>query len=129
MKTFSLRLTENEAEALEAIAFFKGVSKNKALEKMIACEYAKIDADAVHNEEILYCLAPEDLAAGTGKEALLHAETREDLIAAIKYFDYGIEKYAGIGEPTKEDLIEEKEAAITSLITPHYFANLDLTSE
>lgn len=116
MKTFTLRLTDNEAAALETIAFFKGVSKNKALEEMIACEYELIDAAAVYGNEVIYCTPPEELAAFMGSEKVSTAQTREELMDAIKYLDYGIEKHSGTEKITKEDLMKSKEEALKSFL-------------
>lgn len=116
MKTFTLRLTDNEAAALETIAFFKGVSKNKALEKMIACEYEYIDDAAVYDEEIVFITPPEDIALYGGLPLLHDARSRAEILEAIQYFDYGIERHSGKGKHShsKEELMELKEKALVA---------------
>ena len=45
MKTFSLRLTDNESIALERMARVNGVSKNKQIQQIIAEAYSKLDTN------------------------------------------------------------------------------------
>lgn len=46
MKTFSLRLTDIEAEALERLARVNGLSKNKQIQALIARAYIEVDEGA-----------------------------------------------------------------------------------
>lgn len=116
MKTFTLRLTDIEAEALERIAYFKGVSKNTALTMMIANEYDNVEPGSVENSKIWFVSCPEDLAGSIGRDIFENAENRSDIAEAIKYFEYGIEKHSGDTETTPiEDLERLKAEAIEEL--------------
>ncbi len=53
MKTFTLRLTENEAEALTRLAGMNGFSKNDFLRQLIATAYGKIDTKAVIEDSVI----------------------------------------------------------------------------
>lgn len=113
MKTFSLRLTDEENEALARIAYLSGVSKNKALQQLIANEYAKIDEGSTEAAEILYLRSMADIA----DEELDLSEKidRSKLLKALKYINYSIEYnsagYCGedidILESRKADLLEK----------------------
>ena len=46
MKTFTLRLTDTEAEALERLAALLKVSKNQAIKEVIAEKYCRFDVVA-----------------------------------------------------------------------------------
>lgn len=116
MKTFTLRLTDEEAEALERIAYFRGVSKNTALITMIAEEYANIEPGSVEDFKIWFVSCPEDLAGSVGHDIFVTAQNRSDLIDAIKYFEYGIENHSGDKETTPiEELERLKADAIEAL--------------
>lgn len=53
MKTFTLRLTENEAEALTRLAGMNGFSKNDFLRQLIAEAYGKIDTKSVIEDSVI----------------------------------------------------------------------------
>lgn len=60
MKTFTLRLTENEAEALTRLAGMNGFSKNDFLRQLIATAYGKIDTKAVIKDSVITTLNHEE---------------------------------------------------------------------
>lgn len=116
MKTFTLRLTEDEAEALERIAYFRGVSKNTALTTMIAEEYDVIEPGSVEDFKIWFVSCPEDLASSVGRDLYIGAENRAEMIEAIKYFEYGIENHSGDKRTTSIETLEQlKTEAIDAL--------------
>lgn len=116
MKTFTLRLTDDEAEALERIAYFRGVSKNTALTTMIAEEYDNIEPGSVEDFKIWFVSCPEDLAGSVGRDLFVNAENRGDMVEAIKYFEYGIENHSGDKRTTPiEELEKLKTEAIDTL--------------
>ena len=96
MKTFTLRLTDEEAEALARIAYLSGVSKNKVLQQLISNEYATIDATATEAGEILYIRSMADIA-DEDLDLLDEEPTRSNLLKALKYFNYAIEYNSGTG--------------------------------
>lgn len=53
MKTFTLRLTDDEAEALTRLAYIAGKSKNNYITGLIAAEYSKREPDAVDGSKII----------------------------------------------------------------------------
>lgn len=67
MKTFTLRLSDLEAEALELIAFCHGQSKNKVLSSLIGSEYNQLlfwgNTHIDDDSELLYLDLPENLPA------------------------------------------------------------------
>lgn len=65
MKTITLRLTDNEAEALNRIAFIHGMSKNKLMAALIIREYGNTTCfhekpDPEENTLFLYCFPDTD---------------------------------------------------------------------
>lgn len=116
MKTFTLRLTDLEAEALDRIAYFDGRSKNKVIESLIACRYNEIEGGTVEDGELYFLSLPEELADFFGP---LYADnenaTRGDIALAIKYYDFGIENHSGSGSVTVEQLEEKKARAIEKM--------------
>lgn len=94
MKTLSLRLTDMEAEALERIAYLAGVSKNKALQQLIANAYENIDIGATDGGNIVYLSSMGNLAKN--QMAVLEEDPqRSQLLKVLKYLDYAIEHHAG----------------------------------
>ena len=79
IKTFTLRLTDLEAEALERLARVNGVSKNKQLEIFIAREYIKIDPISfVTLNELQSIAATEDGFLMGLKEGLENMASSDD---------------------------------------------------
>lgn len=116
MKTFTLRLTDTEAEALERIAYFRGVSKNTALTAMIAEEYNNIEPGSAESSKIWFVSCPEDLAGTVGRDLFVDAENRAEMVEAIKYFEYGIENHSGDKQTTSiEELEDLKSDAVDAL--------------
>lgn len=102
MKTFTLRLTDLEAEALDRLAYIAGQSKNKLIECLIAREYGNTlnDTGVVIGDELLYlvdnaCFA-ETIADQTA--AALNdgspAVADSDVIKVARCYDYAIEHAA-----------------------------------
>lgn len=103
MKTFSLRLTDIEAEALERLARVNGLSKNKQIQALIARAYTEVDStaqiimgdlqsiDAV--EESLFCTMAESVeeAYSAGDHELARTKAEQ----AYRQYKYITEEKAG----------------------------------
>lgn len=95
VKTFTLRLTELEAEALERVAFIEnevrpgGQSKNKLIVEWIAKEYAKYEEHAVINNRIRSIAPPDAFAAALVHRVEFYDQYDEEellpVLAAIEY--------------------------------------------
>ncbi len=110
MKTFSLRLTDIEAEALERLARVNGLSKNKQIQALIARAYTEVDSCA-HiimgdlqsidaGEKSLFCTMAESVveAESAGDHEL--ARTRAE--RAYRQYKYVTEEKAGEEENMNE---------------------------
>lgn len=116
MKTFSLRLTEIEALALERMARVNGVSKNKQIQQLIAEAYSKLDTNCDTLLGELYTIdGTEDSFLTSMKEELYngddHSETATEAKAArvLRQIDY-------LKEQTNDekiiDILEAQKTAI-----------------
>lgn len=122
MKNFTLRLTENEAEALTRLASMNGFSKNDFLRNLIAVTYGRIDSKAevkggvfakLSKEEYLPSLCDiSDLPKivyerfSSAKEEDLTLEERIAIAQICDYSKRRIEKEAADGEAKKKALEE-----------------------
>lgn len=110
MKTFSLRLTDIEAEALERLARVNGLSKNKQIQALIARAYTEVDScaqiimgdlqsiDAV--EKSLFCTMAE--SAEEAESAGNHELARIKAEQAYRQYKYVTEEKAGEEENMNE---------------------------
>lgn len=57
MKTFTLRLTDTEAEALERLAAIHKVSKNQLIKNIITAEYTDVDPMAICVDNEIDCIS------------------------------------------------------------------------
>ena len=108
MKTFTLRLSDTEAEILERLNYILGPSKNKSIARILKDVYQSIDpnyylngtvSDAADLAAIYYS------AAGQTENISLR---EADLLDAFSFINYAIE-HAEKGEEA-EELKKEKEA-------------------
>lgn len=128
MKTITLRLTDNEAEALNRIAFLHGMSKNKLMAALIIREYGNTTCfhekpDPEENMNFLYCFSgPEDFAdemfynyervIENGVELPITA--RECAQRILRAYDYALES---LTDPAELERVEaQKQATITDAI-------------
>ena len=119
MKTFTLRLTEDEAEALERMTFIEnevrsgGQSKNKFIEELIANEYANYDAHAVLNGKIRFVTPPDVFAKQLADDVDRYREDPLNALAAIEYAIIAISETVEADQDDQkvilEELTEEKE--------------------
>ena len=99
MKTFTLRLTDDEAEALERMTFIENEiyagerSKNKFIEELIANEYANYDKNAVINNKIKFITPSYAFAIALSDAAGSWAEDIE-ILKALAAIDYAYNKLA-----------------------------------
>ena len=98
MITFTLRLQENEADALDRLAFVYGVSKNRLVNALIANEYDNfINGEPVTlmDEELITMSMskdfPDEYIEGRGKSANYTDYYIEEIRKIIKCYDYAIE--------------------------------------
>ena len=98
MKTFTLRLTDLEADALERLAYVNGKSKNKMITSMIVNEYGNIDAETlVLEDEIIGLTLDENFWHGAyttllNKATEENALTDADIAKALRAVEYVIER-------------------------------------
>lgn len=91
MKTFTLRLTDDEAEALERMTFIEnetrpgGQSKNKFIEELIAKEYAEYERHAVINNKIKFVTPAYGFAAALYEATETYCLDNNIALAAIEY--------------------------------------------
>lgn len=111
MINFTLRLRENEAEALDRLAYVYGVSKNRLLNSLIADEYESglYDTDnPPADNELIYFPGPYDFAYQLAHDLanLNNNEewTPQELRRIIKCFDYAIEH---TDDPIRAAVLEE----------------------
>ena len=116
-KTFTLRLTKEEAEALERMTFIEnetrpgGQSKNKFIEELIANEYAKYDTHAVLNNKVRFVTPPDVFAKQLAENVELYAADPLDALAAIEY------AIIAISEEVHDDDSEDDQKAILEELT------------
>ena len=116
-KTFTLRLTKEEAEALERMTFIEnetrpgGQSKNKFIEELIANEYAKYDTHAVLNSKVRFVTPPDVFAKQLAENVELYAADPLDALAAIEY------AIIAISEEVHDDDSEDDQKAILEELT------------
>ena len=114
-KTFTLRLTKDEAEALERMTFIEnevrpgGQSKNKFIEELIANEYANYDTHAVLNSKIRFVTPPDVFAKQLAENVELYAADPLDALAAIEYAIIAIseEVYDDDSKDDQKAILEE----------------------
>lgn len=98
MKTFTLRLTDDEAEALERMTFIEnetrpgGQSKNKFIEELIAKEYAEYEHHAVINNKIKFVTPAYGFAAALYEATETYCLDNNIALAAIEYAKNNIPK-------------------------------------
>ena len=110
MKTFSLRLTDIEAEALERLARVNGLSKNKQIQTLIARAYSEVDCCARvvmgdlqsidDGEKSLFCTmaASVEEAESAGDHELARTKAEQ----AYRQYKYVTEEKAGEEENLNE---------------------------
>lgn len=126
MKTFTLRLDDTQAEALERLAALKGRSKNVLINELIAAEYNAWDNYSLWYDGIVVNItSDEDLYAIVRQRArdILDPELtpnackeykREAIVTALRAFDYSINKTLEAGDEAKAATIAtEKEDFIS----------------
>ena len=103
MKTFSLRLTDIEAEALERLARVNGLSKNKQIQALIARAYIEVDEAAqvimgglqsiVDGEKCFFCTMAESVeeAESAGNHELARTKAEQ----AYRQYKYVTEEETG----------------------------------
>lgn len=118
MKTITLRLTDNEAEALSRIAFLHGMSKNKLMAALIIQEYGRLTCfcekpDPEENTCFLYCFPdPEAFAYDMFYEyeravesgAELPITAKECAKRILRTYDYALEN---LTDPAQLERVEE----------------------
>ena len=113
MKTFTLRLTDEETEMLERMAYIYGKSKNKVITELMKQAYLTMDLFA---EKTGFISDNMDFAKSVYKEMIegyrAGAYTTPELLAADNYIDYAIEHTENAEElnaleKMKEDLYNE----------------------
>lgn len=95
MITFTLRLQELEADALERLAFVYGVSKNRLLNALIANEYENfvgLRETTPPDKELIYISVDEDFPGDItevmdGKKEY----SKSDIKRVLKCYDFAIE--------------------------------------
>ena len=112
MKTFTLRLNDEEAEALERIAFINADmysninSKNDLIKNMIINEYAAYDEAAVINGKIRILTPPEVFANTLIKKA--EGFTNVDYcLAALAAIEYAEKKLLFNSETESQDTLAD----------------------
>lgn len=129
MKTFTLRLDDTQAEALERLAAIKGKSKNVLINELIATEYNAWDYYSLWYDGIVVNItSDEDLYAIVRQRAeeILNSEItpstskeyiREVIATTLRTFDYSANKVLESGSEAKAARIaEEKEAFINDYL-------------
>lgn len=129
MKTFTLRLDDTQAEALERLAAIKGKSKNVLINELIATEYNAWDYYSLWYDGIVVNItSDEDLYAIVRQRAeeILNSEItpstskeyiREVIATTLRAFDYSANKVLESGSEAKATQIaEEKEAFINDYL-------------
>lgn len=119
MKTFTLRLQDSEAEALERLAFVHGVSKNKILIALISNSYFAIPTEIISTVE---AVDPEMLTSAESWpreiERLLEEiggrPDKGDIKRLIKCYDYALEK-GNIDGETENELREKRKKWLEQL--------------
>lgn len=103
MKTFSLRLTDLETEALERLARVNGLSKNKQIQALIVRAYIEVDEDAqvimgdlqsiAAGEKSFFCTMAESVeeAYSAGDHELARTKAEQ----AYRQYKYITEEKAG----------------------------------
>lgn len=98
MATFTLRLRENEAEALNRLSYVYGVSKNTLINVLIAREYNAFtgnDSETPMDEELLYMSLgkdfPQDYIEGRGRCSDVSEYDNAKIRRIVKCYDYAIE--------------------------------------
>ena len=126
MKTFTLRLDDTQAEALERLAAIKGKSKNVLINELIAAEYNAWDNYSLWYDGIVVNItSDEDLYAIVRQRAedILNSEItpktskeyiREVIVTTLRTFDYSANKMLESGNEAKAAKITaEKEEFIS----------------
>lgn len=122
MKTITLRLTDNEAEALNRIAFLHGMSKNKLMAALIIREYGRLTCfhekpDPEENTSFLYCfLDPEAFADDMYKAYIWAIEegvelpitAKECAKRVLRAYDYAMETLTDPAELERIEAYREK---------------------
>ncbi len=129
MKTFTLRLDDTQAEALERLAAIKGKSKNVLINELIATEYNAWDYYSLWYDGIVVNItSDEDLYAIVRQRAeeILNSEItpstskeyiREVIATTLRTFDYSANKVLESGSEAKAaQIAEEKEAFINDYL-------------
>ena len=129
MKTFTLRLDDTQAEALERLAAIKGKSKNVLINELIATEYNAWDYYSLWYDGIVVNItSDEDLYAIVRQRAeeILNSEItpstskeyiREVIATTLRTFDYSANKVLESGSEAKAaQIAEEKEAFISDYL-------------
>lgn len=118
MKTFTLRLNEKEAEALDRIAAIKGTSRNALLRSMIVQEYTNIDYRSTWIDDELLAITPiNDFPASV--EQNFNERNQVDEKAVIKAYDYAMEKEQD--HPNLQTLEADRDRFINKVIENKFF--------
>ncbi len=117
MKTFTLRLSDGEAEALERLAYVRSKSKNSFLRDRVKAEYLET-FEPIKKTSVLFLFNGLDISAITPTEEWprVYAEVicknapecREEFYNAVKIYNYAV-KYAKTEEDAEAHLKEKDE--------------------
>lgn len=119
MKTFTLRLQDSEAEALERLAFVHGVSKNKILIALISNSYFAIPTEIISTAE---AVDPEMLTSAESwpreLEKIFDEMERQpgkgEIKRLLKCYDYALER-GNIDGETENELREKRKKWLEQL--------------
>lgn len=123
-RTFTLRLTEDEAEALERMTYIEneirpgGQSKNNFIKELIAKEYANYDAHAVINNKIRFITQPDVFAVNLSDTIEHYSQRPDKIAAALAAIHYA---YNELASEFKEENREEYDAIISKLDNEHEY--------
>lgn len=117
MKTFTLRLTDDEAEALERIAYIEnelqagGMSKNQFIVNLIADKYSEYETHAVINGKIRFLTRPAlafAIMLYDNSEIFDDLDDRLKALAAVQYAAHELCQ-ANKDDPTNEEYEQDIE--------------------
>lgn len=114
MKTFTLRLTDLEAEALERLAHVNGESKNRMITSLIANEYGRTDTDSIIlNGEVVSMTLGKDFYRGViaafWEKAVGDSVPDAELAKTLRAIEYSKDK---ANDPDEIEAMEQEKERI-----------------
>lgn len=108
MKTFTLRLTDVEAEALERLAVVDKISQNQAIKQLICKEYLRFDDDCIAFDNEL-----DSISDITGFPHAIERTKSDDHIRILRAAKWVLDNHS-------EEMTEKSRESIDDLINKYY---------